>query len=270
MKARILPLHIKAMLWAHMLRSYRMKLSLINWGLIDFLWLAIYIIAVIAFTSPESYQQVIPMVFWALVAWSFISMPTWSIGNWARFYINHGLFESHEISRASHALFLSLRIIPSMIMGLISVAAASIFLYLVTDTYPFRIMNIGLLAVSLAFLLLQSLFYSLTLAFLSIRLSTPAPLLDVMNLAVFIMGGVAVPVDAIPHPLRIIALLIPYSHPAEILRYSVVSRSPYLGLEIELMLAVAYTLILFIIMMATYRNSLYIARVRGVKGIGFT
>jgi len=259
-----------AMVWLHMLRSYRFTFSLVNWGVIDFLWLSIYILAVLAFTEPVSYPTVVPLLFWAVIAWSFMSSPVWMIGNWMRFYVNEGIMESHEVSNVSHTLFLSLRFIPSLLMALASAIAASIILVVVTGVNPLRVENPILLGLALATLLAQATMYALILAYTSLYIGTPAPALDILTFMMFVAGGVGVPVSSLPEPLRALALILPYSHPSEVMRYAVVGLEPHLGLRTELALSLAYAVLLYALLKVIELKALRKAKIVGVKGIGWT
>jgi ABC-2 type transport system permease protein len=261
---------LKAYLWLHALRTLKYTFSLINWGIVDFLWMSIYMLAVLAFTSPQKYPEVVPFIFWSIVAFSLMSTPVWTIGNWMSFYVNIGIFEEHELSNVDHKTFLVFRAIPSLPVTLVSALAAALLLYSVTHVNPLRVNNLALLILSLTLIFLMALFYSLIIAFLSLITSTPAPLLDFMNFFLFFAGGIAVPVASLPRPLRILALITPYSHPSEVLRYSVSLKRPYLGLSAELLISALYLLVLIVLVLVIARWALRSVKVRGLKGIGRT
>jgi len=259
-----------AFAWLHLIRTSRFIYSIINWGVVDFLWMSLYVLAALVFTEPSSYPVMVPTVFWALIAFSLMSTPIWTIGNWIRFYVNMGLFEEHELRSASHTLFLSMRSLPAIPMALVSALAASAFLYSVTHVNPLTAANPFLLLASLVSILLLSTLYSLTVAYLSLATQAPAPLLDFMNFFLFVAGGIAVPVARLPGPLRIVAILTPYSHPAELLRYSVVGMTPYMGVSGEALATLAFMGLMSGILIAVSRVTLARVRMWGIRGIGRT
>lgn len=261
---------LEAMTWAHTKRLIRMKWNLASFALVTTLWLMIYVYAVIAFTPREKLESVVPTVFWALIAWSLMSTPTTAVGSWMRNYVNMGLYDVHETMGASHRLFLATRVPPTLFVALIGGAAAAVMLYASTGVTPMRAVDPLLLAASMIVFLVISGVYGLIIAYASLLTRIPAGLLDVANLALFVAGGVAVPVESLPEPLRTAALVLPYSHPAEIMRYAATGDPPYLGLIGE---AAAITAWLAFLLTAEWvMYSLVTRQVRkyGVKGIGVT
>ena len=256
--------------WAHLKRAYRMRFNMFSWAISDVLWLLIFIYAVLAFTDPGSYGTVVPVVYWSLVAWSLMSTPVWAIGNWVKSYVNLGLIDYNELSGMSHKVFMAMRALPSLCISLIAALAAAAFLYASTGVVPFKALNPLLLAAALASILAIATLYSLSISWAGLRLSVPAPLLDVMNRALFIGGGVAVDVEAIPWPLRLIAIATPYSHPAEIMRYAVAGNEPYLGLVGEALATLFFIALLYLAQEALYRSAMKKYQTTGVKGVGVT
>ncbi len=261
---------IKAYIWAHLLRTVRYKFSLVNWGVVDFLWMSIYMLAILAFSKPSQYGEVVPLVFWTIVAFSLMSTPVWTIGNWMNFYVNIGVFEVNEISNVNHLVFLLFRALPSLPVTAVSAAGASLLLYSSTGINPLRTENLLLCLFSLGMIFLIALFYSLIIAFSSLATSTPAPLLDFMNFFLFFAGGIAVPIRSLPKPLRIIALATPYSYPSEILRYAVSGLEPYLSLKTDLTITLLYTAFIILIASTIASITLKSVKKRGLKGIGRT
>ena len=261
---------IYAMLWLHVVRTSRYLWSLANWGVTEFMWIAIYILGALAFTPEERYGDVVPTIFWAVIAWNMMSTATWTIGNWIRFYINMGMFEEHELADASHALFLTLRTLPALVETIVAAVFVGVFLANVTSVEVLRASNPLLLGASLALILVMAILYSLSLAFLSMAAGSPAPLLDFLNFILFIVGGIAVPVSSLPGALRLVAILTPYSHPAELMRYASVGWTPYLGVHGEVLASLAYITFMGSMAWLIYRWARWRALREGVKGIGRT
>ena len=258
----------RAMLWLHLKRAVRYKYGLVNWGVIEFLYMAIYMLGALAFSSRSEWPQVSRYVFWGILAWSLVSTPTWTIGNWTRFYVNMGLWEQHELAQASHSLFLGLRIIPALITGVIGSLSAYLFIIATVGVNLAVKGSAILLAAMLLLLVVQAATYGLLLSYLSLLTSTPGPMLDVFNLLLFIVGGIGVPVASLPREARYIALVTPYSHAAELIRWTAMGTPPYLGVAGELLAGLATTAGLmataYLVRVKAYKT----ARANGVKGIG--
>ncbi len=261
---------IKAVVWLHLVRSRRYFLDMVNWGIVDFMWISIYILAALSFTPRENYPEVVPIVFWAMFAWSLMSMPVWTIGNWVRFYVSMGVYEENELASINHSIFLFLRILPALLVSLVATASIALLLRYVTGINPLVAREPVLLVASLLGILSVATIYSLILAYLGLILSVPAPLLDFASFLFFILGGVGIPVEKLPSQARPIALATPYSHFAEVMRYSITSVEPYLGLEVEGVVALVYLLVLVLLLKIVSSYATRKTRREGVKGIGRT
>lgn len=259
---------LRVMAWLHLIRTTRYLYSMANWALVNGLWTSIYVLGALTFASPQSYPMVAPMIFWAVLAWSLMSTPVWTIGNWASYYINMGLYEEHEVAGASHSLFLSLRSLPALLVSLATAAVVGGFIAYTTGAPILRVDDPLLLAASLGALTLMAVLYSLILAFLSLSTRAPAPLLDFMNFFLFIAGGIAAPVSRLPGPLRLFALATPYSHPAELVRLAAVGQPTYLPPRVEALATIAWILALTLAWTVTRSLAVSRARREGVKGIG--
>ena len=258
----------RAMLWLHLKRAVRYKYGLINWGVIEFLYMAIYMLGALAFSPREQWPLVSKYVFWGILAWTMVSTPTWTIGGWTRFYVNMGLWEQHEAVGASHSLFLSMRIIPAVIAGFIGSITAYGFLLAEVGGGIGVEGSIALALIFLLWLILQSTLYGLLLSYLSLLTSTPGPMLDVLNILLFIIGGIGVPVANLPRAAQLFALATPYSHAAELLRWSTIGSQPYLGVPGEVAAGLLTTLGLGLTALYARNKAYSSARRNGIKGIG--
>ena len=259
-----------AIAWAHMLRAWRMRIQLANWAATDALWILLIIYAILAFTDPGEYGEAVPLAFWSVVAWSLISSPTWVIGNWVKSYIYLGLMDANEVAGASHRLFLALRVMPSVTISVAVAVIAAPILYASTGIWPAAVEDLPLLLASLGAIVLMAVLYSLSLAWIGLRLEVPGPILDIMNLALFAGGGVGVDLSLLPAPFRAIAMIVPYSHPAELLRYAATGNPPYLGFWGEVLATLAGIAVLALIELSLYRLAIKHYRSVGPRGVGFT
>lgn len=261
---------LRAVLWLHLVRTGRYLVSLANWAVIDGLWISIYVLGALMFTSPEEYSSFAPLIFWAILAWNLLSTPLWVIGNWAQYYINTGAYEENELAGVSHSLFLAVRVIPAVMMAFISAGLVAYLVYYATGARLLVAENPAVLALSLLAILAASISYSLILASLSIVTQAPAPMLDFLNFLLFTVGGVGVPVASLPPLLRWVAVATPYSHPAELVRWAATGVEPYLGVGLEALLTVAFTSTLIGLAHLASRVAARYARRYGARGIGRT
>ena len=262
--------HVRVVLWLHLVRTGRYMTGLVNWAVIDGLWISIYVLGALMFTDPKDYPVIAPLIFWAILAWNLLSTPVWVIGNWAKFYINIGVYEEHELAGVSHNLFLSVRVIPAVMVALISAGFVAYLVHYVTGTNVLVAENLVVLVLSLVAILVISISYSLVLAYMAIITQAPAPMLDFLNFLVFIVGGVGVPVDSLPPLLRWIAAITPYSHPAELIRWASIGKEPYLGVSWEAVLTLGFVAAAVLLAYSMSRRATRYARKYGLRGIGRT
>ncbi len=261
---------LRPIVYLHLLRTWRYKYSFINSTFNITFWIAIFILGALLFVPEEELATTGPYVFWGVTLWNIISTSVWYIAGWSIwFFVSLGLVEDHMLHNTRTLYVLAGRLVTIATQ----VAMVTPFMYLLVSyatgaRFPLAVKPLFLLY-GLATATVMAVSYGLILSAISLRTGVPGPLLDITNFLIFIVGGVAVPVAMLPGPLRSVAVAIPYSHAAEVMRYGAAGLEPYLPLTVEVavsgivaaaMAAVAY--ILF-----TYLENKYI-RIHGVRGVG--
>ena len=270
MSLRHLAMQLYATMWAHSLRVWRMKWNLVSYAAVTTLWMLVYSYAVIAFTEQADAATVVPKIFWALVAWILLGTPPYAVGNWVKSYINLGLMEQNEIAGVSHRLFLATRVPPALAAAATAALVAGAMLYLGTGANPVVAVEPLAVAAGLLLVLAASTVYSLLLADISIITRVPPSLIDFLSLLVFVAGGVAAPLEALPGPVKALAILLPYSHAGELIRLGAVGEPTVLAPEQHLAAAAALIALTVALEDVTHRVAMRSVRRRGVQGIGVT
>jgi len=267
---RRLLLQVYAMAWAHSIRVWRMKWNLCSYAAVTTLWMLVYSYAVIAFTPPWEAPRVVPSIFWALIAWILMSTPLYAVGNWVKTYVNLGLLEQNEVAGASHRLFLAMRVPPALAAAATAAVVAGSMLYLSTGVTPFSVRDPPLLAAGLLIVLSASALYSLLLADLSLITRVPPSLIDFLSILVFVSGGLATPLEALPAPVQAAAMALPYSHAGELIRLAAVGEPTVLTPLEHLAAAAILLAVIAAAEEAAHRAAVRSIRVRGASGIGVT
>ena len=260
---------LKAIIYLHSLRTWRYKYSFINGAINVGLWIAIFILGALLFVPAEELPMTAPYIFWGIILWNVLSSSVWSVGGWTQFFLSLGMYEEHKLANTSVLKVISGRSI-TVLMDIVLITP--IMYFLVTQITGGKVIfAVSPLYILMGFLgmFLMSLSYSLSLSALSLRMGVPGTLLDISNFFLLVMGGIAVPVESLPGPAKLLAIAIPFSHPAEIVRYGATGNPTYIPLHIELMIMWIYTaaLLLLAYFLFRYVEDKYL-RLYGPRAVG--
>ena len=258
----------KAIIWLHILRLWRYKYSAFNMALNTTLWISIFLLGAIMFMPPEKLPMGMPLIFWGITLWTILSNSVFLIGGWTNFYVSMGFIEEHMLTNTSPTHVL----VGRAYTGLSVSGMAILLIYIVLSS----LLGMGgeivsdplLLITGLIIFIIMSISYGLSLSALSFRTGVPGTLLDVSNFILFIIGGIATPVSMLPKPMDIIALLTPYSYPAEIVRYASIGYKPYLPLNITILIGIMYAIAMAITALYLMRRAETYVKLNGVRAIG--
>ncbi len=156
------------------------------------------------------------------------------------------------------------RIITAIIVTIVAIPVVGIIYYELTGIDIFKIFNPFYLLVSFILIMLYALLYSLILSSIGLRLRIPGVMLDVLNIVVYIIGGIGVPLIKMPSQMRIIAFLIPYTYATELERFGVTGLAPFLGLGKTIVFGTLYLIVLLMISILIIRYSTHYVRKYGV------
>jgi len=243
---------LKAILWLHLLRLWRYRVSLINSALSTTLWILLFLLGALMFTPSRTIAETIPAVFWGIVMWNIISNIVNLISGWTRFYLSQGFVEEHMLADTSPFLVLLCRPITGLSMSLLAVA----FTYFIIEALspiPIAVaVEPIVLTLGILFLIAMSTSIGLILAALSFRIGVPGMFVEILNFTLLIVGGLTAPLSNLPDYLRSIAVFIPFSYPAELIRLGTVGLKSWLPLDalisISSTLCLAISLLAFIVM----------------------
>ncbi len=259
---------VKAILWLHVVRLSRYKYGLVNYILVDIMWYMVFLLGALMFVPASEFREVAIITFWGVVLWSIMNNCVWLIAGWTWFVLATGLVEEHYLHNTNPLLFVSLRLVTGLTVSLATIPLVILVFSSITGETLCYIYNPAYLLLGVLFIIAYATLYSLILAALSFRLQIPGVMLDILNIFMYIGGGIGVPVHKMPDQLRYIALAMPYTHAAEITRYGVLGIEPYLGLYNELAIAVAYLLAIALTAYIIVEKVMEYIRRYGVRAIG--
>lgn len=251
-----------------MLRLWRYRYSFLNMALNSTLWVTIFLLGAIMFMPSERLHEGFPLIFWGITMWTIMSNSVWLIGGWTGFYITMGLVEEHLIAGTSSTPILIGRTIPGLSVSTAVILLIYFVLSSMIGTSTSIVVNPPLLLLGLILLTIMSISYGLILSAISFRTGIPPVLLDIANFIVFIIGGIATPIASLPPEIRTITFLIPYSYPAEIVRYAAIGYEPILSLELELLVSSIVSSMMLASALYAMRLAENYIKKNGLKAIG--
>ena len=259
---------VKAILWLHLLRLERYKYSFINYILIDIMWYLIFLLGALMFVPSREYGITTAITFWGIVLWAIMNNSVWLIAGWTWFILSMGLVEEHFIHNVNPLAFVAGRFITGMSVSLATIPLILMIFTGMADISLLAIYNLSLLLLGISLVIGYATLYALTLAALSFRTQVSGTMLDILNIFMYIGGGLGVPASRMPEQLRYISLAMPYTHAAEIVRYGALGMEPYLGLTNEIYVAVVYLLAMALVAYVIVRRVMKYIRIYGVRAVG--
>ncbi len=266
MKSNILT--YRAIIWLHLLRLSRYKYGFANMILTDIMWYMIFLLGALMFVPSNEYSVVAVITFWGIVLWVIMNNSVWLIAGWTWFALASGLIEEHLLYNVSPLVFVGGRFITGITITISTVPIVAFIFSSIAGTILFNIYSWIYLLLGIILMLIYSTLYALILVALSLKTSVPGVMLDVLNIFMYIGGGIGVPLYKMPHILRYFASIVPYTHAAEILRYGVLGLEPYYGLCNEILYATMYIGILLFLTILAIKIALKHVRKHGVRAIG--
>ncbi len=259
---------IYAVSWLHLTRLHRYKYGFLNMIVTDMIWYLLFMLGTLTFIPTEDFRTMAVITFWGVALWSSMNNTVWIVGNWIRFLLEIGMVEEHIVRNTNPMTLIAGRIITATIITIVAIPVVGITYYRLIGINVFKIFNPFYLLASFILIMFYALVYSLILSSIGLRLRIPGIMLDVLNIVVYIIGGIGVPLTKMPAQMRMIAFLIPYTYAAELERYGATGLQPFLGLGETISFGTLYLIVLLLISILIIRYSTQYIRKHGVKAIG--
>lgn len=259
---------VKALLWLHIKRIGRYKYGFLNMILITMMWYLIFLLGAITFVSRKEYVETTIVTFWGIILWLILNNWVWLIASWTWFALASGMVDEHIIYGVNPIIFIGGRFIVAFLITLFSIPLVILIFSSLASLAIYRVYDPVYIIIGVLYMIIYATLYSLILVALSLRTSVPGVMLDITTVLLYVGGGLGIPVYKMPYILRWIALTIPYTHAAEIVRYGALGLKPYLGINNEIIISNIYAVILVITTFIITRKSLEYIRKYGARAIG--
>jgi len=222
---------------AELLRSKGFFLGLISMSA----WLAILMLPMTLFRDPRTPAGVISTyMFIGIAIFQAYSVSTWDWGWELRDSLFRGVLENVIVSGSS-IFVMYVGIIPITISWLmLSLGITYLMLSVLVAPPSLQIANPAIFSLGLISLAVVLFAYAMILGSTLISSGTSGAVVEFISWILPIATGGITPLANLPPSMRFIALLTPFSYPAELLRYSLGLASLVLPEEVMVVISVLY------------------------------
>ena len=232
------------------------------------MWLILFILPLIFFAG-EGYDKstVATFIFSGLIVFNLYMVGTWDLGWEVRLLINQGIME-YLILTGRNPLIIYFGLIPLTIIW-IGIVLAIGYWAVTLFVAPPRIVIVGFSELILASILLMLviLSYALVLASITMTAGTPSFIMELVSWILPIATGGFTPLSSLPSFLKVVALMTPFSYPAEALRYSIGASDPVMSPHLIFMIGYLYAILFLISALIIFKISLNKALKEGFKTV---
>ena len=222
---------------AELLRSKGFFLGLISMAT----WLAILMLPMTLFRSPETPANLISTyMFVGIAIFQAYSVSTWDWGWELRDSLFRGVLENVIVSGSS-VFVMYVGIVPITISWLVlSLSITYVVLSVIIAPPALQVMNPALFSLGLISLVIVLFAYAMILGSTLIASGTSGAVVEFISWILPIATGGITPLANLPQMMRSVALLTPFSYPAELLRYSLGLTTPVIPEEIMVAASILY------------------------------
>ncbi|MEM0347779.1 MAG: ABC transporter permease [Zestosphaera sp.] len=247
---------------AELLRSKGFFLGLISMAT----WLATLMLPMTLFREPETPASLVSTyMFVGIAIFQAYSVSTWDWGWELRYSLFGGVLENVIISGSS-IFVMYVGIIPITISWLIlSLSITYVMLSALITPPALQIVNPLLLLLSLTSLMIVLFAYAMILGSTLIASGTSGAIVEFVSWILPIATGGITPLANLPHTMRLIALLTPFSYPAELLRHSLGLTTLIMPEETMIAISILYPAAFLAFSYAYFRKQLSKLFKEGVK-----
>lgn len=203
-------------------------------------WISLFVAPIALFKPPGVPAGLMSAyTFTAILVFSSYSIATWDWAWEVRNLLVTGVLE-YLLSSGRSLILIYLGLIPvSLIWLSISLTLVYGILSILTAPPALTVSFPTILAAVAAFTLVLWA-HALILGGATLSVGTSGPVMEFISWILPLATGGLTPVSSMPQPLRLLALLTPYSYPAELVRYALLDAEPILPAAYTLLVAILY------------------------------
>ncbi len=203
--------------------------------------------------------------FWGFVFLIIFSTSIWGIGQYIRTEQLQGTIEQLFLAPVSRVTIIFGRFARTFFTDL-AIIGYTVLLIGLVGHQPIFIINPLLFVLVFAFLELAVLGFGLIFAGITFRIKSFNILANLTQFLVIGLCGLFIPLNALPTPVRLVSLGIPFTYFADLLRNAAAGSSTIVGLEVELPLAIGLAVLTFFVGLTFFKITEKSAQERGMIG----
>lgn len=230
------------------------------------LWILLFTLPVTLFTDPGSEPGFLStQIFTGIMVFLFYSAATWDWAAEIRWMINDGRLE-YYIASGSGFLPHYLGIMPiSFTWVFLSLGVTYLLLSLVLTPPVLVIRNWVLFLYGFTLLIMTLLGYALILGGTILSAGASGAIIEFLGFILPVATGGLTPLVRLPQQLRILALVTPFSYPAELLRHSLLGTPLVLSIGEVTLYGGVYALVFFTLSILYFKYQLRKVLREGVR-----
>jgi len=212
------------------------------------LWILVLFIPILLFLPPGQWSNptYIQYFYWGMVFWTIISSALWSFGMSIRREQQMGTIELLFLSNSSRLTLFAGRLATRFISLVTDLLVMALTIYLFFNT-TVVIIDPLLLIFYLTLSIFLSLGFGMIYGGIVLKLKNPNALNNILQFIIMGLGGIFIPVQMLPEPLKKIALVFPFSYSVDLVRYAAMGTSTILPLYEEILIVILSTIVFNII-----------------------
>lgn len=205
-------------------------------------WLVLIVVPTLLFLPRERWGDPVTLnfFFWGYILWDFVAAGLWSFGMAIRREQQLGTLEFLVTTNANRAILFSRSIYPRLISLLIGILYVYVFFRALFGVEIMLRSPLGVAAVLLTGMF-TALGFGLVYGALVFRFKNVGPLNMVLQFVLLGLCGIFYPVSNLPEPLRSLALAVPFTYVADLLRFYAMSYPAALPPAAEWAVLLSYT-----------------------------
>ncbi|MEO3994002.1 MAG: ABC transporter permease [Desulfurococcaceae archaeon TW002] len=249
---------------AELLRSKGFLLGLISMAI----WLAVFMLPMTLFRDPETPASLISTyMFVGIAIFQAYSVSTWDWGWELRYSLFGGVLENVIVSGSS-ILVMYVGIIPISISWLaLSLSITYVMLSAIIAPPILQVTNPALFLLGLVSLMIVLFAYAMILGSTLIASGTSGAIVEFVSWILPIATGGITPLANLPHIMKLIALLTPFSYPAELLRHSLGLATLIMPEEIMIIISILYPVVFLAFSYFYFKKQLRKLLKEGIKTV---
>jgi len=224
----------------------RLKLRLFSSALTASIWGTLFILPMTLFFRGEDIATALAYALIAFSMFFLLSSASW-IGFNIRRNVMNGIIENQLVTGLSLSEFITAELVTGLIHTIVGIATFIILASITLGTPMLNLVNITALIIGIVGLLLLMWGHAALIGAATLIAGTSSIIIELTSWIIPLVSGMIAPLYRLPEPMRIFALMTPFSHPCELIRYSVLGIETAISLQLELVLGVVAPLIYTII-----------------------